>query len=174
LQDIIVLGRHRLPSLTATFHVQNVVLVSLEYCHSLQLFPLLEDSVSVASHPANFGFFPRFPCHFVSFSEISDVIPIETAFLATSLPYSFEQLTRDPTASSSGKMAYLLISLCWSHSFPNATDTKKNELIRSIVRQYFNLSWMTASPFWPQRQSTLPLHFFVAQRLSHFVELKNL
>jgi len=43
---------------------------------------------------------------------------------------------------------------------------KLNQVIRSITNQYFSLSWLTASPSWPNRKSVLPLHFAMAEKLS--------
>jgi len=77
----------------------------------------------------------------------------------TAIPPHYENTTIFPTQT------VLMIKLYLSHAMEDGLVLDKEQLIRDITRQYYELSWLNVCPDFSQRQSTLPLHFSVAQRL---------
>jgi len=156
--------------------LSSVSVVSLEFCHSLQLF---NEEEAVLGQGVTSSSMAIFPSNAVLYEHTAGT-PLATSYLISPIPKSMDQIIRESPCEKTAKHLITLHSIFLPSSklenfptgdaAPNQQRQFSNE-IRNITQQYFALSWLTVSPFWPSRSSTLPVHFFVAQRLAKFVML---
>eukprot|EP01117_Protostelium_nocturnum_P014373 TRINITY_DN5469_c0_g2_i1.p1 TRINITY_DN5469_c0_g2~~TRINITY_DN5469_c0_g2_i1.p1 ORF type:complete len:1433 (-),score=437.82 TRINITY_DN5469_c0_g2_i1:35-4333(-) len=151
--------------------LESIVIVSLKFDRSLQLFLQKDDLPKNYNPSSSYAFFPKCPPHSPSTES-----PLGVSYIVTPIPTSVDQKPFD----LSNRTAKLVLSVHWSSNQPKMETGFRthqvvdvHEILRTITHQYFNLSWLTATPMWPRRRSTLPFHYAILKRMSRWSNLQS-
>eukprot|EP01114_Cavostelium_apophysatum_P018482 TRINITY_DN5722_c0_g1_i1.p1 TRINITY_DN5722_c0_g1~~TRINITY_DN5722_c0_g1_i1.p1 ORF type:complete len:1451 (+),score=370.80 TRINITY_DN5722_c0_g1_i1:123-4475(+) len=157
--------------LTPQSQYSGVHIVSICYDRNMQVFDLFRQQSEVSAENSgegdSFAFFPPQQIIYLD-NRMKDqcVQTLGSSFIVTppALPYNSSQ--SGSTWSSGVK---LLVNLY----FTNYAKESIEQTLRTITVQFHALSWLSSSPLWPTRESTLPFHFAVAKRLARLLSAEE-
>ncbi|KAH3745377.1 Mediator of RNA polymerase II transcription subunit 13 [Pelomyxa schiedti] len=143
--------------------VRSIAVVSLKFSPSLQTY---SDGVDVLKN-STWVFFPAAPLEYSL--DANSPVPLCSGFVI-SPPIPFPT----PMQSGPGWPLTYMVSLI-ALIFPKSVEKRGNTHIalQCITRQLHALSWLTATPLFPNRCSVLPFHFVITKRASRLVTFIN-